>query len=256
VKQSKKKRILIIEDETHIAEGIKINLVRKGYDVSVAASGVVGLEKWKDWSPHLIVLDIMLPGIDGLSLLQSIRLEDQQLPVLILSAKSDADDRVKGLSSGGDDYMTKPFNLEEFLLRVDRMLERAKWYEQEAESEHPKDLVSHYVFGANRIDFEKSLAFCRAGKVALTGQEVKLLKLFITNKGKPLSRKKLLEIGWGYTGVTKTRTIDNFIVRFRKYFEENPKKPVYFKSVRAIGYVFNPKRSEDNDYWKAGAIND
>lgn len=136
--------------------------------------------------------------------------------------------------------MTKPFNLEEFLLRVDRMLERAKWYDQDNEAESPKGAESHYVFGANRIDFEKSLAFCKAGKVELTGQEVKLLKLFITNKGKPLSRKKLLEIGWGYTGITKTRTIDNFIVRFRKYFEENPKKPIYFKSVRALGYVFHP----------------
>jgi two-component system, OmpR family, alkaline phosphatase synthesis response regulator PhoP len=234
------KRILVIEDEEHIAEGIKINLVQKGYDVSIAANGVAGIEKWKEWCPDLIVLDIMLPGIDGLSLLQSIRLEDQQLPVLILSARSDADDRVKGLSSGGDDYMTKPFNLEEFLLRVDRMLERTKWYDQDNGAESSKGIGRHYVFGANRIDFEKSLAFCRAGRVALTGQEVKLLKLFITNKGKPLSRKKLLEIGWGYTGITKTRTIDNFIVRFRKYFEENPKKPIYFKSVRSIGYVFNP----------------
>lgn len=238
------KRILVIEDEKHIAEGLKINLVHKGYDVSIAANGVAGIEKWKEWCPDLIVLDIMLPGIDGLSLLQSIRLEDQQLPVLILSARSDADDRVKGLSSGGDDYMTKPFNLEEFLLRVDRMLERTKWYDQDNGNvlESSKEIVSHYVFGANRIDFEKSLAFCRAGRIELTGQEVKLLKLFIANKGKPLSRKKLLEIGWGYTGITKTRTIDNFIVRLRKYFEENPKKPLYFKSVRAIGYVFNPRK--------------
>lgn len=239
--QSPKKRILVIEDEAHIAEGLRINLVNKGYDVCIAATGVAGLEKWKEWSPHLIVLDIMLPGINGLSLLQSIRLEDDQLPVLILSARSDADDRIKGLSSGGDDYMTKPFSLEEFLLRVERMLERTKWYDKRnghVAAGHD-NVAKDYVFGRNRIDFEKSLAFCREGRVELTGQELKLLKLFVANRGKPLSRKKLLEIGWGYTGITKTRTIDNFIVRFRKYFEENPKKPFYFKSVRAVGYMFD-----------------
>lgn len=241
MENSPKKRILVIEDEKHIAEGLQINLVNRGYDVCIAGNGVSGLEQWKEWCPDLIVLDIMLPGIDGLSLLQSIRLEDEQLPVLILSARSDVDDRLKGLSSGGDDYMTKPFNLEEFLLRVDRMLERAKWYDRSDDNAAvtPHGISNHYVFGKNRIDFEKSLAFCRAGKVELTGQEIKLLKLFIANRGKPLSRKKLLEIGWGYTGITKTRTIDNFIVRFRKYFEGNPKKPLYFKSMRAVGYVFD-----------------
>jgi DNA-binding response OmpR family regulator len=137
--------------------------------------------------------------------------------------------------------MTKPFELEEFLLRIDRMLKRVSLYKQDARSDNRNGFTVPiiYEFGNNRIDFQKSIAFCKDAEITLTEQEVKLLKLFIVNKGKPLSRKKLLEIGWGYTGITSTRTIDNFIVRLRKYFEENPKKPVYFKSLRSVGYVFD-----------------
>ena len=122
-----KKRILVIEDEAHIAEGIKVNLSLQGYTVKVAADGVAGIEFWKKWHPDLIVLDIMLPGIDGLAVLQNIRLEDERLPVLILSAKATDRDRIKGFSLGVDDYLAKPFNLEEFLLRVERLLTRVDW---------------------------------------------------------------------------------------------------------------------------------
>ncbi|MBU1182461.1 MAG: response regulator transcription factor [Pseudomonadota bacterium] len=235
------KRILVIEDDVHIAEGLKLNLSLQGYDVSIAENGVSGLRKWRELKPDLIVLDIMLPGIDGLSVLQSIRLEDERIPILILSAKSEPDDRIKGLSCGVDDYLSKPFNLEEFLLRVERLLVRASWSIEE-ENLKIKTGVSGdkiYAFGDNTIDFEKSIAMCRVGKIILTEQEIKLLKLFIANRGKPLSRRKLLEIGWGYTGITTTRTVDNFIVRFRKYFEVDPKKPRYFKSLRLVGYLFD-----------------
>jgi len=122
-----KKRILVIEDERHIAEGLKLNLSLQGYDVIIASDGVAGLKKWKEWMPDLIVLDIMLPGIDGLSVLQNIRLEDERIPILILSAKGEPDDRIKGFSYGVDDYLSKPFNLEEFLLRVERLLTRGSW---------------------------------------------------------------------------------------------------------------------------------
>ena len=232
----KPSRILIIEDESHIAEGLKLNLSLKGYEVSWAADGLSGLEKWKTEHPDLIVLDIMLPGIDGFSLLQRIRLEDEKLPVLILSAKTEPADKIKGLSWGVDDYLTKPFDLEEFLLRVDRLLTRAAWSK-------PTPTVSVppiFSFGGNTINFETLQAECRLGTITLTDQEALLLKLLIANSKKPLSRKQLLEIGWGYTGNTSTRTVDNFIVRLRKYFELNPKKPEYFKSLRAVGYVFDP----------------
>lgn len=238
-----KKRILIIEDDPHIAEGLKLNLTFQGYDVMIAGDGVSGLQQWKRWKPDLIVLDIMLPGIDGLSVLQNIRLEDERIPILILSVKSASEDKIKGLSYGVDDYLSKPFNLEEFLLRVERLLMRASWSQDTDPFDQaiPSSIPKVFTFGDNRIDFERSVAQCSVGKVLLTEQEVKLLKLFIANRGKPLSRRKLLEIGWGYTHRLTTRTVDNFIVRFRKYFETDPKNPVYFKSVRSVGYIFNDK---------------
>ncbi|MBU0990995.1 MAG: response regulator transcription factor [Proteobacteria bacterium] len=235
-------KILVVEDEKHIAEGLQLNLSLQGYEVDVAFDGVAALTKWKEWRPHLIVLDIMLPGIDGLSVLRNIRLEDERIPILILSAKGDSNDRIKGLHYGVDDYLTKPFILEEFLLRVERLLTRVSWSNETAITlpKSKNEESRFYEFGSNIIDFLKSTATCQAGEIELTSQEIKLIKLFISNKGKPLSRRKLLEIGWGYTQNTSTRTIDNFIVRFRKYFEEDPKKPKYFKSKRAIGYVFDP----------------
>ena len=236
-----KSRILVIEDEAHIAEGLKLNLVLKGYDVKIAADGVGGLQDWKEWQPDLIVLDIMLPGIDGLSVLRSIRLEDERVPILILSAKGDSDDKVKGFSYGVDDYLAKPFNLEEFLLRVERLLLRASLYG--AGGGRGRDALSDrgmvYTFSENRIDFNTLTAYGPRGEIRLTEQEAKLLKLFVTNRGKPISRKKLLEIGWGYPRGMQTRTIDNFIVRFRKYFEANPRRPIFFKSLRSVGYVFD-----------------
>jgi two-component system alkaline phosphatase synthesis response regulator PhoP len=241
VKKIEKKRILVIEDESHIAEGLKLNLALQGYDVTIAPDGVSGLDQWKKWQPDLIVLDIMLPGIDGFSVLQSIRLEDEQIPILILSAKSASDDKVKGLSYGVDDYLAKPFNLEELLLRIERLLTQASWYHKNGDLDEIdlSLLAQTYAFGDNKIDFELSVAHCRCGEIYLTEQEVKILKLFIANKGKPISRSKLLGIGWGYTRSMATRTVDNFIVRFRKYFEDDPKRPVYFKSVRSVGYIFN-----------------
>ena len=129
-----KKRILIIEDDPHIAEGIELNLSLQGYEVKVAQNGIEGLESWKQWCPHLIVLDLMLPGIDGMQILKNIRLEDERLPILILSAKVDAADRVDGFLVGVDDYMTKPFSLEEFLLRVNRLLTRDQWQREQDDS--------------------------------------------------------------------------------------------------------------------------
>ena len=235
-----KKRVLIIEDDRHIAEGIQLNLSLQGYEVVIAPDGVAGLNKWKEIGPDLVILDIMLPGIDGLSILQSIRLEDERLPILILSAKGDPDDRIKGLAFGVDDYLTKPFNLEELLLRVERLLIRGSWNLENGVL--AKASFDTYQFGGNHIDFKTNTARCRTGEISLTEQEAKVLKLFIANRGQPLSRDKLLQIGWGYTRKTTTRTVDNFIVRFRKYFEPDPKKPVYFKSLRSIGYLFDHDR--------------
>jgi two-component system, OmpR family, alkaline phosphatase synthesis response regulator PhoP len=247
MEHSEKKRILIIEDENHIAEGLKLNLSFQGYEAEIAGDGASGLQKWKEWNPDMIVLDIMLPVIDGLSVLRHIRLEDERIPILILSARNASDDKIKGLICGVDDYLSKPFNLEEFLLRVERLLTRLSWYRNDEIKETCPSLPERqtYIFGTNRIDFETGTAHCISGTVHLTEQEIRLLKLFIANRGKPLSRKKLLKIGWGYAGITTTRTVDNFIVRFRKYFEEDSKKPLYFKSLRSVGYVFDHADPEE-----------
>ena len=235
-----KKRIVLIEDDAHIAEGIALNLTLEGYEVKVAGNGIEGLKVWKEWCPHLIVLDLMLPGMDGMEVLKNIRLEDERLPILILSAKGDSSDKIAGFVDGVDDYMTKPFNLEEFLLRIKRLLTREQWQQEQAA--FPASQLTEqkpYSFGPNQIDFTTGLAQCRSGTIQLTEQEIKLLKLFIVNKGKPLSRSRLLEIGWGYSKGTSTRTVDNYIVRLRRYFEEDAKNPVYFKSRRSLGYVFD-----------------
>lgn len=234
------RRILIIEDDPHIAEGIELNLSLQGHEVKVAMNGIEGLEAWKQWCPHLIVLDLMLPGIDGMQILKTIRLEDERLPILILSAKVEPSDRVEGFLDGVDDYMTKPFSLEEFLLRVKRLLTRDQWQRQQenALASQASD-QKPYTFGKNTIDFSSGRAECRQGAIELTEQELKLLKLLIVNKGKPLSRSKLLEIGWGYAKGTSTRTLDNYIVRFRRYFENDPKNPRFFLSRRSLGYMFD-----------------
>jgi DNA-binding response OmpR family regulator len=230
-------RILVIEDDSHIAEGLRLNLRLLGYEVEVAADGVAGLQRWKTWRPDLIVLDIMLPGIDGLAVLQGIRLEDERVPILVLSAKSSVEDRVRGLTHGVDDYLTKPFNLEEFQLRVERLLQRGEW-SRTGMAPSAFKLPAVYVFGANRVDFTTGTGVGPGGKVPLTEQELKLLKLFIRYRGQPLARAKILEVGWGYTAGVTTRTVDNFIVRLRRYFEEDPKNPRYFRSVRSVGYIF------------------
>jgi two-component system alkaline phosphatase synthesis response regulator PhoP len=230
------KRILVVEDDRHIAEGLRLNLSLKGYDPQIALDGIAALRMWKEWNPDLIVLDIMLPHIDGLTVLRHIRLEDDRLPVLILSARGEPEQRVEGLSMGGDDYLAKPFHLDEFLLRVERLLSRAE--RQREESGEPSD-EGTYAFGGNVVDFDRFRATCRSGEISLTEQELKLLKLFIANRGKPLTRRELLEMGWGYRGSTPTRTVDNFVMRFRKYFEDDPHEPVFFKSLRSVGYVFD-----------------
>ncbi len=257
-----KKRILVVEDEAHIAEGIKLNLTINGYDVKIASDGMIAVALWRSWQPDLIVLDIMLPIIDGFSVLRTIRKEDEKLPVLILSAKSSAEDKVHGLRCGVDDYLAKPFDLDEFLLRINRLITKTSWYakktpfpdkepsslNQNLSYEHsivPAQIDSTQInsdrfdFGGNHIDFITGKASCQIGEITLTEQELKLLKILIANRGIPLSRQELLEAGWGYSGDITTRTLDNFMVRLRRYFEKNPRKPIYFKSRRSVGYLFD-----------------
>lgn len=232
---NEKKSILIIEDEVHIAEGLKLNLNLQGYEVVVAENGKIGIEKWEAMNFDLVVLDLMMPVMDGNSVLRAIRKKNESVPILILSAKDAVAEKVKCLRDGVDDYMVKPFDLDEFLLRIQRLLQRSEPTKIENSL-----LNDSYSFGKNTIDFGLGVAQTVEGKIQLTSQELKILKLFISNPGVPLPRERLLTQGWGYKGDTTTRTVDNFIVRFRKYFENDPKNPIYFKSVRSIGYIFDP----------------
>lgn len=234
-----RKRILVVEDEKHIAEGLRLNLVLHGYEVRLAANGLEALRQWREWSPALIVLDLMMPGMDGFGVVEQIRQKDERLPILVLSARDQDRDKVRCLAGGVDDYLTKPFHLDEFLLRVDRLVKRAEWSEEsEVLTPMSTELPDLYDFGHNRIDFTHAVAWGCEGEFRPTSQEMALLRLFVSNQGRPLSRREILEEAWGLQGETSTRTVDNFVVRLRRYFEPDPKNPRYFKGLRSVGYIF------------------
>jgi two-component system, OmpR family, alkaline phosphatase synthesis response regulator PhoP len=230
--QFKGSKILVVEDEETLAIGLEYNLSLEGYEVARAADGRKALALFKKQSFDLVVLDLMLPYVDGFELAQQMRKKSPQIPILILTARKTAVDRVRGLSLGADDYLTKPFHLEELILRIQGMLRRKSWYKATA------DLPSVYQFGDNEVNFEN--LSCRSGKhrFQITPQEAAILKYLIVNRGKIVSRKELLENVWHMNATVETRTIDNFIVRLRKYFEPKPDKPVFFTSVRSAGYMF------------------
>ncbi|PNU21429.1 DNA-binding response regulator [Geothermobacter hydrogeniphilus] len=227
--------ILVIEDEQHIAGGLVFNLEAEGYRVLLAESGETGLELLQREKIDLLVLDLMLPGISGYEVCRRLREKLPRLPVLILSARSEERDRIKGLKLGADDYLTKPFSLDEFLLRVRGMLKRSEWYRPAATGET--------IFGNNRVDLSEGLADGRRGEIRLTEQEIRLLQVFFEHEGEILSRGELLQQAWGMDPATETRTLDNFVARLRKYFEPDPAEPRHFLTVRGRGYRF--VRGED-----------
>jgi two-component system alkaline phosphatase synthesis response regulator PhoP len=227
-----KPHILLVEDEIHLARGICFNLEQDDYRVSHVESGEEALERMQYDRFELIILDIMLPGIDGFEVCEKIRTMDTRVPILILTARSAEGDRITGLEKGADDYLVKPFNLSEFLLRVRGMLRRSAWY-------RPEPVEEAYRFGDNEVFLLSYRARTAQGEIDLTDLEVKMLALFFQKEGETVSRKTLLERVWGYSLDTETRTLDNFIVRIRKYFEPDPANPVYFQTVRGVGYRFS-----------------
>jgi two-component system alkaline phosphatase synthesis response regulator PhoP len=229
----KKFSILLVEDEENLQEALKLNLELEGYEVTGAWDGAEALRAVQKEHFNLIILDVMLPEIDGITVCETIRLSNPDIPILILSAKNSSADRVLGLKKGADDYLTKPFNLEELLLRVSNLIKKS----ERANSKDPVPDV--YSFGKNKIDFKGSEALTKTGaKVTLTKKEIMLLKLLIENKNEVVTREKILQVVWGYNVYPTTRTIDNFILSFRKYFEEDSRDPRYFHSVRGVGYKF------------------
>ena len=225
--------ILLVEDEENLHEALKLNLELEGYEVSSAYDGAAALKAFQAEYFDLIILDVMLPEMDGINVTEAIRLKNSEVPILILSAKNTSADRVLGLKKGADDYLTKPFNLEELLIRVNNLIKKS----ERLSSKEP--IPDVYEFGKNKIDFKASEAFTKSGeKVTLTKKEIMLLKLLIENKNEVVTREKILQVVWGYNVYPTTRTIDNFILNFRKYFEEDSRDPKYFHSVRGVGYKF------------------
>jgi len=224
-------RVLVIEDDQALALGLRVNLEAEGYTVIHATSAEEGLDLLDDTSVDLIVLDLMLPGMDGLEALKRIREDDPKLPVLILTAKSMIEDKVDGLKAGADDYLTKPFHLEEFLLRVGRILDRYEWYK-------PEDVL---VVGRMTINFN-TLEVTRAGEgvVRITPHEANLIQYLAEHQERIVSRAELLKHVWGLDPDIETRTVDTFISRIRRYLEEDPSNPSHIVSIRGRGYRFMP----------------
>ncbi|MCC6600683.1 MAG: response regulator transcription factor [Crocinitomicaceae bacterium] len=228
-------RILIVEDEESLASMLKLNLEMEGYQVVNATDGPAALEKFRSQAFDLAILDVMLPELDGLAVCQTIRLEGNKTPILFLSAKSSGKDRIEGLRLGGDDYLTKPFDLEELLLRVTKLIQRRDQGHKSIAQ------VEDFSFGPNHIHFLNFTIRDKGGvEHSLSRKEIMLLKLLIHREGEVVSREEILEKVWGYDVFPSTRTIDNYILAFRKYFEPDSRQPKYFHSVRGVGYKFTP----------------
>lgn len=223
-------RILLVEDEENIRETVKLNLEMEDFEVVTADNGRTALKHSKEQHFDIMIVDVMLPEVNGFQVVEQIRLSDRETPIIFLTAKDQAADRIQGLKKGADDYLTKPFVFEELLLRVRRLIERT--------SKSPEVTPDLFTFGNNKVNFATYEASGNQGDFTLTKKEAMLLKLLTDRRGEVVSRQQILQSVWGYDVYPSTRTIDNFILSFRKYFEEDPKNPQFFLSVRGVGYKF------------------
>ena len=231
--EEKPSSILLVEDEENLHEALKLNLELEGYEVTSAFDGAAALKAIDEAYFDLIILDVMLPVVDGIQVAETIRISNNDTPILMLSARNSSADRVAGLKKGADDYLTKPFNLEELLLRVSKLINK------NLKLQDRSTVSDLYQFGANQIDFKAQEANGFDGTtIRLSKKETMLLKLLIENKNEVVPREKILQAVWGYQVYPTTRTIDNFILNFRKYFEEDSRNPRYFHSVRGVGYKY------------------
>ena len=228
-----RKSILLVEDEETLHDALRLNLELENYLVTSAYDGNQALKAIGDEYFDLVILDVMLPGMDGINVAETIRVRQNPVPILILSARNSSADRVLGLKKGADDYLNKPFNLEELLLRVQKLIDKNERLQE-------RNTVSdRYIFGKNVIDFNAQEAFNKKNeRFRLSKKETMLLKLLIENKNQVVKREKILQSVWGYTVYPNTRTIDNLILNFRKYFEEDSRNPRHFHSVRGVGYKY------------------
>ena len=223
-------RILVVDDEAHLASGIRENLLAEGYMAETAHNGADGLRAAAAGSYDLIVLDVAMPEMDGVEMCRALRREGVQTPVLFLTVRSAPEDRVDGLEAGGDDYLVKPFHLQELLLRIAAILRRTRWHDE---------TTATLRFGGNEIDFRTYRAHAWDGSEhALTHREAMILKLLADRADNVVGREDILEQVWGYEVYPSTRTIDNLIVRLRRRFERIPETPAHLHTIRGVGYRF------------------
>ncbi|MEC8627293.1 MAG: response regulator transcription factor [Bacteroidota bacterium] len=226
-------RILLAEDEKNLRDTITLNLELEGYEVVSVADGKMALKMFDEQRFNVVILDIMMPEFNGIEVCRKIRLTNSDTPILFLTAKGTTEDKLNGFKAGGDDYITKPFNLDEFLARI-RVLVKFSLRQL-----HQDSGLSSYSFGPNHVDFKTFKATGHSGQeIKLTKKEALLLKLLLDRKNQVVSRQQILQYVWGYDVYPSTRTIDNFILSFRKYFESDPKNPQYIQSIRGVGYKF------------------
>lgn len=227
------KHILIVEDEENLLKIIKLNLELEGYSVTPAITGIEALKEFRKNNFDLILLDVMLPEMNGFDVCEEIRKENKEVPILFLTAKGSGEDRVQGLKLGADDYLTKPFNLEELLLRIQILLKRSN------NSKTTSSTPDNFKFGNNEINFiTYEIKDVNGEKTQISKREIALLKLLIERKGEVISREEILDKVWGTDVYPSSRTIDNYILAFRKYFEKNQREPEHFHSIRGVGYKF------------------
>jgi len=224
-----KRRILVVEDNAHLADGLRINLDLEGYEPVLAGSAEEGLDIWRRGAVELILLDVMLPGMDGFQFCRLVREEGDRVPILFLTARTAGQDRIRGLDEGGDDYIAKPFELQELLARIKSLFRRQDWFRGQ---ETPPVLT----IGRARVNLRSYEATTPQGAVALKEKEVMILRLLAEHPNEPVDRETILDRVWGFGAYPTTRTVDNFILSLRKIVEEDPRNPRHILTVHGVGY--------------------
>lgn len=233
------KTILLVEDDENLADGLVLNLEAEGYQVVTVNDGNAVMDIFKKGVFDLILMDIMLPGVDGLTLCRQIRKEGSILPILFLTARDGTDDKIEGLLAGGDDYLTKPFDVTELMVRIQGIFRRQAWLGSD------ETLSSIFEFDGRKLDLKTFEAHGPGGKVTLTRKECMVAKYLLEREGEVVSRDQLLDAVWGYHIYPTNRTIDNFILKLRKVFEDDPRNPVYFMTIRGVGYRFKRQKEDE-----------
>jgi two-component system, OmpR family, alkaline phosphatase synthesis response regulator PhoP len=241
-------RLLVVEDEQHLAEGLRFNLEAEGYQVELVETGEAGLEKLKpsaETAFDVVVLDVMLPGISGFDVVSKMRASGQFVPTLILTARGHPDDVLRGFAAGADDFLTKPFELSILIARIRGLLRRREWLRAAAAGSRadplpqpPAQSKDTFTFAEKSVDFDRLELHVRDQVFPLTLMEANVLRYLVEHEGKRVSRKAMLANVWGLHEDTDTRAIDNFIVRLRRYIEDDPTRPKHLQTVRGVGYRF------------------